>query len=421
MNRQKLVRFPFWQELLILLSGMLTVMAGSAISPAIKSMAEFFVDVPNIDLLARLVLTVTSVAVAIGSPITGFLIDKFGRKKILIISTIVYILAGTSGFYLRNIYAIIVGRIFFGLAVSGMMTSTTALIADHYNGEKRNRVMGFQSTFKSFGGAIFVVIGGALASIDWNFSFLVYLFALIVLPGIIFFIVEIYQEEEEEEQDEVETENSKEQKSELINNGLGDVFPYKVGLISCLLIFIIMVIFYFIAPNFSFYLSNFAVENEVLIGLAIATSSITAGIISLFYKFLKKNLSFELIFIIALILLGSGYVGISLAPNFYLVVLGSAIMGLGWGMFMPNISTWLLEFTPIKLRGRILGIYGTMLYLGQFISPIIGQPIINAYNLSTLYLIGAIVLYLLLLVPIILLIEKKVNPSPKIVKELDQE
>ncbi|MEA2071280.1 MAG: MFS transporter, partial [Asgard group archaeon] len=223
------------------------------------------------------------------------------------------------------------------------------------------------------------------------------------LPGIIFFIVERnFKNNENENGHSNNTHNS------LKNNDVYG-FPYKVGIISFCLIFIIMVIFYFISTNYSFYLSQFAVENELLIGLAIATSSIAAGFISLFYKFLKKFLTFELIFILALLFLGSGYTCISLAPTFYIVVLGSAIMGLGWGTFMPNITNWLLKYTPLKFRGRVYGIFTTLAYLGQFFSPIISQPIINACNLSSLYLIGGIVLYLLLFVPVGLIISRQIR------------
>lgn len=53
--------------------------------------------------------------------------------------------------------------------------------------------------------------------------------------------------------------------------------------------------------------------------------------------------------------MGLGYVTISLAGNYALVVLGLIIAGLGLGLLLPNMNVWLNAKTPISSRGRVLG------------------------------------------------------------------
>ncbi|MHA1211328.1 MAG: MFS transporter, partial [Candidatus Heimdallarchaeota archaeon] len=65
MNELVEIRYPFWQELFILLASTLTVMAGAAISPAMHELTQFFSSVPNYQLLTQLVLTITALAIAI--------------------------------------------------------------------------------------------------------------------------------------------------------------------------------------------------------------------------------------------------------------------------------------------------------------------------------------------------------------------
>lgn len=391
----------FLQELFILLSGTLTVMAGATISPVLNEMAKFFDHIPNIGLVSQLVLSVTSLAIAVGALFIGVIIDKFGRKPVLVTTTVLYAIFGTIGFYAMNIYIILASRILLGFAVAGIMTSCTTLIGDYYTGEKRNQVLGFQSTLMSFGGALFIILGGALGNIAWNYAFLVYFLSLLILPGIIIFIPEPVKILEEEN-DPVKSGNV------VIEKKAG--FPIKVGLLSYLLMFLIMTVFYFIPSQFSFYLSSFAVESEFLIGLAIATSSITAGIASFFYKYIKKALDTQLIFIINIIFVGSGFLVLSFAPVFWVVILGSSLAGLGWGIFMPNINSWLLLHTPNRLRGRVVGLFTTMLYTGQFVSPLIAASIIPIINISSqteisgLLFLGGIVVFVLLIMPITLFI-----------------
>jgi len=391
----------FLQELFILLSGTLTVMAGATISPILKEMTAHFDQVPNIGLVSQLVLSVTSLAIAVGALFIGVIIDKFGRKSVLVTTTVLYAIFGTMGFYILNIYVILVSRILLGFAVAGIMTSCTTLIGDYYTGEKRNQVLGFQSTLMSFGGALFIILGGALGNLSWNYAFLVYFLSLLILPGIIIFIPEPKRNIEEEN-------DLAKPSDDVIEKKAG--FPIKVGLLSYTLMFLIMTVFYFIPSQFSFYLSNFDVESELLIGLAIATSSITAGIASFFYKYIKMALDTQLIFIINLIFVGSGFFVLSFAPEFWVVILGSSLAGLGWGIFMPNINSWLLLHTPNRLRGRVVGLFTTMLYTGQFVSPLIAASIIPIISISGqtgisgLLLIGGIVVFVLLIMPITLLL-----------------
>jgi MFS family permease len=63
------------------------------------------------------------------------------------------------------------------------------------------------------------------------------------------------------------------------------------------------------------------------------------------------------------------------------------VTGFGAGWVVPNISPWLISLAPEALRGRFVGGLTTSIFAGQFISPIILQPIIDAYSLSTALLI----------------------------------
>ncbi|HUT80757.1 MAG TPA: MFS transporter [Candidatus Bathyarchaeia archaeon] len=392
------------QEATLLLLSTLTVMAGSTISPAIKSMSIFFAAVPNAEFLSKLCLTIPAIAFVVVAPLIGILIDKFGRKPILISTLILYILAGTSGFYLKNLYVILVGRILLGIAVAGITNTTLTLIADYYEGQKRNRVLGFQVAFSAFGGVIFLLVGGALADIGWNMPFLIYALPILLIPNTIISLPESTKNIDEKI---TEIKQVIDEKSEIIKNDkpvLGKSIKWIIA-ICYLLIFINMLIFYTGPTQLPFYIPTISpTVSNFLIGLALSLVNLVAGTIGLFFKQIKKLLNFQPIFIIGFSLLGIGFIILSYASSYTIILIAAIIGGLGFGLVMPNLSLYLINNTAEKSRGRLFSGYNSMLYLGQFISPIIFEPIINVTDMSTMFLIGGIIYLTTILVPIIILI-----------------
>lgn len=82
----------------LLLVSTLTVMVGATIAPSLPAMRQHFAAVPNADYWVRLVLSAPALFIAIGVPIAGTVIDRFGRKGLLGLSMFLYALAGSSGF-----------------------------------------------------------------------------------------------------------------------------------------------------------------------------------------------------------------------------------------------------------------------------------------------------------------------------------
>lgn len=52
---------------------------------------------------------------------------------------------------------------------------------------------------------------------------------------------------------------------------------------------------------------------------------------------------------------------------------------------MPNMTVWVSAAVPDAIRGRALGGLSTALFLGQFLSPIVTQPISLKFGLGLTY------------------------------------
>jgi MFS family permease len=64
----------------LLASAALTIMAGATIAPSLPAMREVFVGTPGAEVLVRLVLTITALAIALTAPLAGVFADRVGRR-----------------------------------------------------------------------------------------------------------------------------------------------------------------------------------------------------------------------------------------------------------------------------------------------------------------------------------------------------
>ena len=141
-------------QLTLMMISTLTVMSGATIAPSLPSIRKHFATVPNADYLVRLVLTLPALFIALGAPLVGIMIDRLGRKPLLVLALCLYGIAGSSGFVLNNLNWLLVSRAFLGVSVAGIMTIATTLIADYYTGATRAQFLGLQAGFMGLGGVL---------------------------------------------------------------------------------------------------------------------------------------------------------------------------------------------------------------------------------------------------------------------------
>ena len=134
-------------KLTLLLVSSLTIMSVITISPALPQMATAFSDVKNSAFLVKLVLTIPALMIALFSPVTGRLIDRYGRLKILRFALVLYAVAGSAGYYLNDLYQILISRAVLGISVGMSMTIVITLIADYFEGIERQKFVGLQIAF----------------------------------------------------------------------------------------------------------------------------------------------------------------------------------------------------------------------------------------------------------------------------------
>jgi MFS family permease len=354
-------RRPF--TVLLLAVSSLTVMAGATIAPSLPAMHQQFAALANVDILVRLALTLPALFIVLTAPIAGWLVDRWGRKRLLVWSVFLYAVAGPSGLVLGSLYGILAGRALLGIAVAGVMISVTALIADHFEGERRAAVMGAQSAVMALGGVAFLTAGGFLAETGWRWPFALYALAVLFVPGV---LASIREPQRSSDRFEMRT-------LPLPWRALAGVF---------LAVFAAMLAFYLIPVQVPFLLERIASGSPSRAGLAIAGSTLVAALIASRYARIKARLSFPQVVALGFVLLGGGYVLVGAAHGFPLALAGLGVAGVGLGLLMPTGSLWVVSLVSDGQRGRALGGLTAATFLGQFLSPLAFEPLADLWGLG---------------------------------------
>jgi len=363
----------------------------------LPGMAEAFADVPNADFLVRLTLTMPALFVAIGALFAGFLLDSWGRKPVLIVSLILYGLAGTAGFFLNSLTTILVSRALLGFAVAGTMSGFTTLILDYFRDGELNRFLGLQGAFMGLGGMLFLLAAGYLADISWQYPFLIHLFAFLLVPGVIFAI----------EEPQIIT-------NDLTTSGNKVAFPWGKLLPIYVTMFVGILIFFIFVVEIPFYLSLNNNISSSQVGIALSLQTLSSVFIALQYQRLKARYSFQGIFGLVFLILGISHLILALSPAYTIVIIGLLISGLGIGLFAPNSSGWLASVAPAEVRGKAVGVMTSVGFLGQFFSPIFTQPFVEQVGLQAMFAVAAAIALLFAIIFAVSAVRKGQTIAPTI-------
>ncbi|MFW2372416.1 MAG: MFS transporter [Gammaproteobacteria bacterium] len=369
--------------LMLLLASTLTVMAGATMSPALPGMEQAFHHLANAEMLVKLVISLPGLMVVFTAPLVGLLLDRWQKKSVLIMATLVYGIAGTSGYFLQDSLAwILFGRIFLGIAVAGIMVTCTTLIGDYFKGPEQGKYIGLQAAFGGFGGVFFLALGGFLADLGWGVPFLIYSLAFLILPGLVLLL------------DEPDT------RSIIREDPPGPAdLQVRLLLTSCYLMAAMeMVVMYMVPMHFPFYIKQLGPVSATQTGIYIAAMLLMMAYVSSYYRVFRVYVGFALLQTMGLVLLALGYLSLALSQSETVAVLGLCLSGLGLGLMRPNLVAWLMSSTSPQYRGRVMGGLTSFVFIGQFMSVILTQPLVDSFGYSYAFFWAGCVMFVLALV-----------------------
>ena len=349
----------------LLLAATLTVMANATISPALPGLESRFAEDPHAEMLTRLLVPAPSLTVALCAPLAGLAADRFGRRGLLLAGMILFVITGSAGLFLPDLTTIFASRLALGVAVAMVMTSQTALIGDYFTGTARNALMGLQTSARNFGGLVFITLAGWLAATSPRLPFAVYAMAALFLP-IVWAAIK-------ETRGEAQSVNAA---AAMGHPGHPAWIPLTTGLV--LLQLATNMTFFVVPTQLPFFFVSLGYEAASMTGAALATVMLTGGCAALAYGRMKQRLGHAGSLALGYALLALGFALLPAGGEQVGIFAGAAVIGAGYAIVTPNFIAIALALAPSHRRGLAGGILTTAIFLGQFCSPFLSIPAIDA-------------------------------------------
>lgn len=350
-----------------------TVLGNTIIAPSLPALQNHFIYVgTSIETLSKLILTMPALILVFFSPIAGMAYERYPRLPIVFMALVLWSLAGSIGFFLNNVYLLLISRAILGIGAAFLMTGVGVLIGDYYTGRRREKALAFQTFFMAFGGAVFLILGGFLANLDWRYPFLVYLLGFVIL---FFATTQLFEP--------IKTIQASQNKT-------SQGFKIKKFILIYLLAFFSMACFYIAPTQLPFFMVHNLGVKQSSIGVCMAILSVAMAFGSLFYQNMRKIFSIQEVFFISFALVGSGFGIMCIFHTLISVIIGFIFMGLALGFFTINNSSWLFSLADDKERPRAYGFLASCMFMGQFASPLISQTLVH--HMDIVKMLGAVAL-----------------------------
>ncbi|WP_020613781.1 MFS transporter [Sediminispirochaeta bajacaliforniensis] len=347
-------------KITILSLSLVTVMSGAAVAPALGEIANYFSKVDP--LLIKLIITLPALFIIFTSLLFSLISSRLSSKTIAISGLFLYLIGGCGAGFVNNIYLLLAFRSILGIGVGLIMPLSTGLIAYFFDKNEQSKLMGYSSAMNNLGGIMATVLSGYLVSLNWRYSFAIYLLGLFVVILVIWILPKSKMGKT---------------KSSIDIKSIRKIAPYVFAM------FITMVIFYTVPSNFSIIVTKENLVPTSFIGLLMSVQNITSFIIGLALYSIVKNVGRYTKYF-ASGMLALGLLGLSSMNHVITIIFGLFSLGVGLGIMVPLLNAQIALHVDKEKMTSAMAIMSAMLYLGQFSSPIFIDGVRSLFHLQGL-------------------------------------
>jgi MFS family permease len=173
------IRTSAWITLAILGCTLLVTFYGETmLLPAIRDIiSDFHISYST----SSWILTAYLISGAVATPIAGKLSDIYGRKKMVLVIFVIYIIGISLGGFSRDITFLIIARVIQGIGIS-MFPIAFGIIRDQLPKDKLAIGVGVFSSMFAAGSVVGLAVGGTVVkNLGWHATFLSIIPAAIIL------------------------------------------------------------------------------------------------------------------------------------------------------------------------------------------------------------------------------------------------
>lgn len=319
----------------------------------------------------------------------GMLSDKIGRKIVIIGGLVVFALGSILAALSNDIYVIIIARAIQG---SGAIAATTmALAADLSREDHRAKVMAFIGMSIGIAFALAMVLGplisqwGGLSGVFWTM-------AILAVTGILLvtFVVPTPKQ--------TKTHRDAGIISAYIKPVLTQSTLLRMNL-SVFLLHLLMTAMFSVLPLIFRDHLHLETTQHWKIYLPVLAISFIFSLPMIIIA--EKYRKIKIVFIIAVVLMvfSQGLLGIS-QYSFYPLMFAFLLFFIGFNFLEAVQPSLVAKYSDVNTKGTAMGVYSSAQFFGIFVGGVFGGLVLQKWGASGVFIFGAFISILLLLVAI---------------------
>ncbi|MBP2076301.1 MFS family permease [Oceanobacillus polygoni] len=335
-----------------------------------------------------LTFAVTFIAAFIFSPIWGRIGDKYGRKKILIISAFGIGLSVFLMGFATSVWQLFLLRLFMGI-VTGFIPMSQAFIAVQTPKEVAGKVLGTLQTGGITGALMGPMLGGALADIFGYSSTFKWVSITIFISGfLVMFGIKELQITISNDKNDFKSYSSKEVLQHIIRK--------PVLLVVMLLSTLVQIAHFSIQPILSLFVAEIhgTVNIAFFAGLAFSAAGLGNLLMSRRWGKIGDRVGYIKILIILLFMAGIVYFPGAFVTNIWQLVVLRFLLGVSIGGIVPLRIAYIRQEAPLSMQGEVLGYNTSLRFLGNIIGPALGGLVAATWGFSSVFVITSVLLIL---------------------------
>ncbi|WP_028813621.1 MFS transporter [Streptomyces flavidovirens] len=341
---------------LLMAGSCLPILGAVLIAPVLPRMQDHFEGVAGAKALVPVALTIPALALALLAPFAGVIVDRLGRKRLLVVATVLYAVFGTAPLWLDSLGPIVASRALVGVVEAAIMTCCTTLIGDYYSGRVRDRYLALQTMCASASATAFFVLGGVVGSAGWRAPFWIYAVSLLIAPVMAAFLPK--------------RQSGGEAASAGASGASQRPSPFPVRRLAgiCGLTVFGAMVFYTVPVEMAYLMDDLGVESTGAIGAATAIASAATVTGSIAFTKFSGTPARRLPAVFALC--AAGFVVMALAGNPIVLIVGAVLNCFGTGVLLPSLLTLAMSKLDYADRGRGTGLWLAAFFGGEFVCPL---------------------------------------------------
>ena len=312
----------------------------------------------------------------------GSLSDRFGRKFMIFVGLIIFIIGSLICAISTDIYTMLFGRLLQGCGAVGAVA--TAMISDLVSEDKRSKAMAMMGGMIGIAFAISMILS-PLLSREFGLSSLFYLSIIVTIFCIFLLFSAVPKEPKIHHHDpKIPLTKLLKQKDLAIMN-LTNLMQKM--LMSCAFVAIPIVLVKSL---------EYSGDNLWIVYL-----------ISMIFGFLAMGMAGFLgdgkghskkLLLIGVVLFIISFIGFGVANSAVSFIIFVVIFFIGFNIHEPILQSCASKFAKSNQRGSALGIFNSFGYLGSFLGGAVGGYLLHSYNITALAAVLAVVLAIWLLI-----------------------